>query len=182
MNIFVRENLTNLFEELLKKLVNFFFRRIHWSLQSIFRTCSVVAPERKVLKRKPPMENRSNKISKQFLNPIRMKSSFRIWQCWSYSVSRPGFPGSKDWVCPGVSNSLTTRIPRRRAYLQHANVICNLSQAKLDLSYFCDIHFLYDFKKVINTRLSQRHLAVCRLPTSHPKNPFCWGLIGLPYP
>ena len=33
-------------------------------------------------------------------------------------MSRPGCPGSKDWVCPGVSNSPTTRIPRRRAYLR----------------------------------------------------------------
>ena len=30
----------------------------------------------------------------------------------TYSVSRPGWPGSNDCVWPGVSNSLTTRIPR----------------------------------------------------------------------
>ena len=52
----------------------------------------------------------------------------------------------------------------------------------INLDYYYLYYTLRFKKEVINTRLCQRHLAVCRLPTSHPKNPFCWGLIGLPYP
>ena len=44
MYVFVRKNLSDFLEELLKKLVNFFFTRVHRPLQSIFNTCSVIAP------------------------------------------------------------------------------------------------------------------------------------------
>ena len=97
MDIFVREDLGDLLEELFQKLVNALLRRVHWSLQPIFFTSGVVAPG--------------------FVKRNCVQVDY-ICICWTHSVSRPGCPGSKDWVCPGVSNSATTRIPRRRAYLR----------------------------------------------------------------
>lgn len=44
MDIFVREDLGDLLEELFQKLVNAFLRRVHWSLKPIFFTSGVVAP------------------------------------------------------------------------------------------------------------------------------------------
>ena len=45
MDIFVREDLGDLLEELFQKLVNALLRRVHWSLQPIFFTSGVVAPD-----------------------------------------------------------------------------------------------------------------------------------------
>ena len=50
----------------------------------------------------------------------------------TYSVSRPGWPGSNDCVWPGVSNSLTTLIPRILNYCTLNNPL-NLHQ--LGISY-----------------------------------------------
>ena len=44
MDIFVREDLGDLLEEVFQKLVNALLRRVHWSLQPIFFTSGVVAP------------------------------------------------------------------------------------------------------------------------------------------